>query len=333
MALLESKQVFIDEGNSRLNCTIIDSLKIELMFFVIFAHVCGVNFSNQNNVLIYDFFYTFHMPLFIFISGYLTHCTNKKKLFQRIFRLVETYCVFQFIRICLFHDYSFTSILTPKSSLWYLLSLVYWRSTCYFLSKYFPGKRFKIVLVITSILSILLGYINIGTILSFQRTFSFAPFFFLGYYLQDKEIFTFIKSKSKLFSIIIIVCNIVALVLINKNLSIYLHQSYPYIEYSLNIYMSPIVKALILTDSFLMSYAFANILPTIKFKHRVDTLIIYVFHYFFVDIYAIAHFPSHPLLCLSYSVIVFVILYYLQSNKMLLFICNPISKTIEKVLG
>lgn len=323
----------MDEDNSQLNSTIIDSLKIELMFFVVFAHVCGVNFSNHCNVLLYDFFYTFHMPLFIFISGYLTHCSSKKKLFQRIVRLVETYCVFQFIRICLSHDFLITSILTPKSSLWYLLSLFYWRLSCYFISTYFSRKRFKIVLVVASILCLLIGYINVGTILSFQRTFSFAPFFFLGYYLQDREIFAIIKSKSKLFSIIIIVCNIVALVLINKNLSIYLHQSYPYIEYSFNIYMSPFVKALILVDSFLMSYAFANILPTIKFKHRVDTLIIYVFHYFFVDIYAIAHFPSHPLLCLSYSVVVFIILYYLHSNKMLLFICNPISKTIEKVLG
>lgn len=328
---MECKQVLMDESYSQLNSTIIDSLKLELMFFVIFAHVCGVNFSNQYNVLIYDFFYTFHMPLFIFISGYLTHCTNKKKLFQRIVRLVETYCVFQFIRLCLFHDFSFTSILTPKSSLWYLLSLVYWRSTCYFLSKYFPGKRFKIVLVITSILCLLVGYINIGTILSFQRTFSFAPFFFLGYYLQDKVIFTYIKSKSKLLSIIIIFFNIIAIMLVNKNLSIYLHLSHPYIEYSFNIYMAPIVKALILANSLLMSSAFTNILPSIKFRHKVDTLIIYVFHYFFVDLYAIAQFPSHPLFCLAYSVIVFIFLYYFQGNKILLFICNPISKTIEKV--
>lgn len=320
-------------GNNKLlnNSTIIDSLKIELIFFVIYAHVCGVNFFNQYNVLIYDFFYTFHMPLFIFISGYLTHCNDKKKIFKRIIRLLETYCVFQIIRMCLSNDFSFVSIFVPKSTLWYLLSLFYWRIACYFLSKWFPGKKFKLVLAISSILCLTVGYINIGTLLSFQRTFVFAPFFFLGYYLQGKDIFYILKSKSKLLFACIIICNIIVLILINKNLSIYLHQSHPYFDYGFNLYTAPLIRLIILIDSLLMSFAIVNILPSMKFKHKVDTLIIYVFHYFFVDLYEVIHISPHPVLCFLYSIAIFILLYYFQNNKVLLFICNPISKTLEKV--
>ena len=52
---------------------LLDNLKVVLIFFVVFGHVIEY-YIKDNSVLrtIYIFIYIFHMPLFVFVSGYLS---------------------------------------------------------------------------------------------------------------------------------------------------------------------------------------------------------------------------------------------------------------------
>ena len=52
--------------------TKIDSLKFLLVILVIIGHVVGPYKTIQSNMIIKDFIYLFHIPLFVYISGYLS---------------------------------------------------------------------------------------------------------------------------------------------------------------------------------------------------------------------------------------------------------------------
>lgn len=79
-----------------------DTLKFVLIFLVVFGHVLEVNYPPGSvNRGIYNFIYSFHMPLFVFISGRFSHIKNRANYKKGIIRLLETYVAFQVIRTIL----------------------------------------------------------------------------------------------------------------------------------------------------------------------------------------------------------------------------------------
>ena len=70
-----------------------DNIKGILILLVVFAHfIEGISSTEY----VYKFIYIFHMPLFIFVSGYFGKF-DKKKL---ILHLVYPYIVFQLLDLC-----------------------------------------------------------------------------------------------------------------------------------------------------------------------------------------------------------------------------------------
>ncbi|WP_052356695.1 acyltransferase family protein [[Clostridium] dakarense] len=61
----------------------VDNLKVLLIFLVVFGHLIE-RYINTNDTLMgmYMFIYTFHMPLFIFISGFLSKNIHKSKKYS-----------------------------------------------------------------------------------------------------------------------------------------------------------------------------------------------------------------------------------------------------------
>ena len=108
--------------------TYFDSLKAFLMIFVILGHsldLGGVNDRLANSLQYW--IYTFHMPLFVFVTGYFTNCQSKN--FKKgILNLLVVYVIFQALHIV--EDRRMPEIrdlLCPAFSLWYILSCVWWR--------------------------------------------------------------------------------------------------------------------------------------------------------------------------------------------------------------
>lgn len=76
-----------------------DSLKFVLIFLVVLGHVLEINYPEGSlNRGLYNFIYMYHMPLFVFVSGYFSKIRNKDKYKKGIIRLFETYVIFQIIR-------------------------------------------------------------------------------------------------------------------------------------------------------------------------------------------------------------------------------------------
>ncbi|GAA5344329.1 fucose 4-O-acetylase-like acetyltransferase [Planifilum fimeticola] len=166
-----------------------DNAKFVLITLVVIGHAY-TNLRHDNEIVktAYLLIYSFHMPLFILISGYFTKNYNKPGYMQKtIATLLVPYFIFEVI-YSVFRHYLYQTenlnltILIPYWSMWFLLSLFLWRMLLpYFL-------QFKRPLLLCFLVAVLAGYVEgVDQFLSLQRTLGFFPFFLLGFYLQKRH--------------------------------------------------------------------------------------------------------------------------------------------------
>lgn len=287
-----------------------DSIKFALIVLVIIGHTLE-EFSNIEtnrwSLTTYFSIYTFHMPLFVFISGYFTS-SNKAKITNSILRIAETYFVFQCIRLCISDNWSFSNIITPQWTLWYLLSLCFWRMLVLILP-FELSTRSKIYVVLLSVLlSIGMGFIPLETELSFQRTFNFFPFFLAGHLAKNTEMISYIRNQAHSICIIIVVAIILAICLFDKPLySLLMFQSI-----SINGIVGQIAwKTLSLGICIIMSVSIINLMPTFNnkiAKYGQYTLVFYLLHTFMIEFLKFLQLPCGYLPSLFYSLLIIVVL-------------------------
>jgi fucose 4-O-acetylase-like acetyltransferase len=176
-----------------------DNLKFILIFFVIFAHTLTQLVKSAPIIeVLYTYIYSFHMFLFIFVSGYFS-----KKIGTSGFKKYDAVKL-MLIYIISYLGYFFYSqvipglhptnfdLTVPYDVLWYLVSLLAWRV---FLP-YVVELRHPIIL--SFLIAILSGYIiEDHYFLSLSRTIKFFPFFLCGYYLSQEKVGKLVKSFPK----------------------------------------------------------------------------------------------------------------------------------------
>lgn len=164
-----------------------DNLKFILIFLAVLGHLLTISpdWGGWNEAL-YRLIYSFHMPVFLFITGWFA--VYKRRTI--VFHLAYLYVLFQtihqvVIRGLLFQEPIVLDYSTPAWSLWYLVVCLF----SYLLIPLFHvrGKRRRsCVLILFFLLSVLYGLDHeIGKYLSLGRFFSFLPFFALGCYARD----------------------------------------------------------------------------------------------------------------------------------------------------
>lgn len=157
--------------------TNLDGLKFLLIFLVVFAHI-----HFQGNGLLYRIIYSFHMPLFIAVSGYCTSIKSWEKTLKSVRRIFKVYVLFAFITLiityfsndkCLPDDFW----ITPP--LWYLEVIMIYRIAL----KVIDGKLNLMswrAVICSFTIGFLIGFVPFE-LFAFQRLFAFFPFFHLGY--------------------------------------------------------------------------------------------------------------------------------------------------------
>lgn len=260
-----------------------DNIKAVLIFSVVLAHYFRMSDSFTLTAFggaAYVISFSYIMQGFLFVSGYFSG--NLDKCRSTAFRtflfpyLILMPAMFG-IRYSIFGNAHLNYAL-PTMALWYLLTLFYYR----FLLK--DLVRIKYILPISIVISLMAGFVPfLNSTLSLGRTFSFLPFFLLGYYFKKEwiERLRAIPKAAGLLALAALLCISVSIACFHLFPLAALYMKASYGATGLSWYQGVTVRSFILLISVLWIFVFINLAPKKKtFLVLVgqNTMTIYVLH-------------------------------------------------------
>ncbi|MCT2195201.1 acyltransferase family protein [Paenibacillus sp. p3-SID1389] len=187
-----------------------DNVKLLLIILVVVGHIIIPLNSGVTFKPLFTLIYSFHMPLFIFISGYFSKNIGSDNYGKRIIaNLLIPYLIFETL-YSLFDYYLITdnqekltfTYLTPYWIMWFLVSMICWKLVLPYTAKIKPW----ISLTLTIIAGIAIGYAgDVAYYGSISRTIAFFPFFISGFYFDKKWLLKFSHWVYKFISIAILI--------------------------------------------------------------------------------------------------------------------------------
>lgn len=260
-----------------------DNIKAFLIFSVVIAHYYKMSGSFAPGTfggVVYTISFSYIMQGFLFVSGYFSKNPDRCRtaafqtfLFPYLILMPVMYCV----RYLNFGNANL-DLTMPTMALWYLLTLFFYR---YFLRNLI---RIKNILPISIAVSLASGFIPfLDSSLSLGRTFSFLPFFLLGYYFKEEWII-WIKKVPKTYgvltlAILVSICTFVAFSGIIPLAVLYMKA--PYVSTGLSWPEGIVVRTLILLFAMAWIFVIVNLAPQRRtFLSLIgrNTMTVYVMH-------------------------------------------------------
>ena len=194
------RKVDMETAIVRQRIHILDTLKGILILLVVIGHLLEVIPGFGLSHPLYKIIYSFHMPAFIFISGFFIK-PSLKKLIRLLILFIATQLVYQIFVHLVYQKLPITdfriTFQQPYWILWYLVVMIYYTCLSPILNLT-KGSGEWITFGASVLFALVVGYISeIGYPLSLSRFFVFLPFFIAGFYAKrhKEKIFT---SFSKL---------------------------------------------------------------------------------------------------------------------------------------
>lgn len=163
----------------------LDSLKGFMIILVVFGHVILPIESMPSQIsFLYDFIYLFHMPLFVFVSGFFAKSTFKDGRLRanRILSYVALAFLFNIaVKVVDPGELTIKSAFFFSSAPWYLMSLATWMCLTPLLKSLKPWFAVSVSFAMAIGLAVSPMSTNF---ISLSRTVSFLPWFTLGYYMN-----------------------------------------------------------------------------------------------------------------------------------------------------
>lgn len=263
------------------------------------------------------------MPLFVFISGFFSRRENLK-----LSTIIKPLVVFQLINVIIISilrsNFSVSYFLIPHWTLWYLLSLVFWR----IILKCTPDKLINtpyVYLGITFVAALLIGlFLPYGRILSIQRTISFLPFFLLGYYFRNNSIKQVLWGKFLSIFLLLTICLFNILGCYPSNASILLRGADPY-----NLSDLP-AKIFLLLCTLVCVYSLWNLKCEIRSLAKIGekSLLYYLYHgliiqFLLVPLTQRLNLPTDMCCILIYLSTILFIIYQMSRISLFRWLVNP----------
>ncbi|MFS0673213.1 acyltransferase family protein [Ornithinibacillus sp. 179-J 7C1 HS] len=265
-----------------------DNAKVLLIFLVVFGHVIQPYIDGSTGMhTLYTWIYTFHMPAFIFLSGFFAKGFGDKGYILKLAKkLLIPYIIFQLIYSSYYYVIGKSNWLTdmfyPHWSLWFLISLFSW----HMLLILFKRLPVYASLLVAILLGITVGYLAaIGHSFSLSRTFVFFPFFLLGYWLKEEHILLLKRRSAKVLSVVVMVTIAICIYFAPEINTGWLLASKSYFDLGMQEF-GGVARLLVYLTSTLMA---ASVLAWVPFKRNSmtklgeRTLYVYLLHGFLVQ--------------------------------------------------
>lgn len=314
-----------------------DSLKFFLIMCVVLGHVMEHNVtlnSLDTESTLYIFIYTFHMPLFIFVSGYFSKNIIWAKFKKNVLSLLLTYYVFQAIlSIPLMLDGSFLIrdfLFHPRNVMWYIPALLFWRFAFCFIPKL--KIHFFVIIILSIVAALTIGFKTTTDSLMYlpSRIIVFSPYFILGYYCSHSTIEK-IRNWNKIYSVISLAIVFVSIYLFtNVQFAISLHGIVSFDILFPNDKLSGcLYRLLTFSVSIFVSLCIINIMTTKLAKWGNKTMDIYLLHaplvyILYINILATYNLKVNLLAEVIVFILIVIICLFLSNQKIIQYLLNPI---------
>lgn len=265
-----------------------DNYKGILIFLVVLGHFLysyAMGMDRGLSDMIVTFIYSFHMPAFVFCSGYLSK-SERSRARPALIKLLIYYLIFN--TVMMLYDWlvdgGSISFLTPYYSFWYVLSLIAWRLGVDKIAKV------KGIIPLSFAICLVLGFWSEFTnILSVRRTICFFPFFLIGYLFDAERFNCFIKKRNwktillgALFVLVVAIATISLMLVKNVTITMLLFGTY----YSVtDAFMRVILIIIAMCFIFGMMLVVPNIKIPLLTNIGKNSLLIYFVHRLITLIY------------------------------------------------
>lgn len=209
-----------------------DNIKAFLIFCVVLGHGLE-DFLVGGLKTVYVLIYSFHMPMFVFISGMFARYEPKRI----VKKLLLPYLLFQII-YCLMYGEGHINIqfLTPIWVLWYLFAMIVWSILIPFIDLKKTRER-KLLFAGSILLALMVGFnSDIGYYMSLSRIVVYFPFFLLGFYYRRLEkMQIFFKNLDVKYLLVAALAVTLTICYISEHLNVcWIYGSYDYVAMKYN---------------------------------------------------------------------------------------------------
>ena len=317
-----------------------DNIKAVLIFLVVLGHfLLPIHEEGNVLVLIKRLIYVFHMPLFVFVSGYFSKRIYKdgKYNFKKILYLIKAYILFvvaiqAVYAISGFRSFRKIDFFAQSGAPWYLFAMIAWYLMIPLIRKFKPLP----VIIVNIVLALAAGFFkNVGDFLCLSRILVFGPFFFLGYYMEQQMLEKALRPAYKKIVTVAALSICAGILLTGSKMKDELGMVYENISYYEldRLWEGPFVRLVLMIAAFVISWAILFYIP--REKTAVSfigqrTMPIYMLHRILRDVLMFAGiydylgnwgwFALFVLICLSISVI------YLLANRYVVDSVNQVLK-------
>ena len=263
---------------------LIDNIKVLLIFLVVFNHIIAFNLVKVDTVVRYVWYAItiFHMPAFVFISGYLSKKPqNVLKNFKNLLiPYVLGYTLTWYSQIWLGRSVDYEILRPTGSVMWYILALFIYRLTIEALGK------IRFIVPLSILFALWAGTRSeFTTFLSSSRIVVFFPFFVAGYLWKSEYITAIRKFKGKWILVAIsgVLLWAIPNYMIPNEMGIAIFRgNHGYQLCGLTDPQGVILRLLMYLVSFVVVYTMLALVPDIKLPLTYvgrHTMGIYFFHY------------------------------------------------------
>ena len=175
-----------------------DNFRCILMILVVLGHLLELQEGPLAEYL-YLVIYSFHMPLFVWLSGYFAKPADRSTLRTLALPYLVFQLLYSFAAVYLWRMEEEIKLLEPYWLMWFLMALFLWRLLLPLLEVK-DGKGQLLMLGGTFVLSLITGWEReLRYVLSFQRMVALLPMFLLGYYCRgcSRELADWWQSRSR----------------------------------------------------------------------------------------------------------------------------------------
>ena len=270
-----------------------DNVKAVLMFLVVLGHLLLPIHGESILVVVKRLIYVFHMPLFVFVSGYFakTFYKNGRYNYRKILYLAKAYLVFvvaiQLVYVASgYQRFSQINLFSQSGAPWYLFAMIAW----YLTIPVVRGRRPAFILVLSLVLALAAGFFReIGDFLCLSRILVFGPFFYLGYYMEHEHMQQLLQRRYR--RVVIPAAGLIAggILLFGQQLDDPLsmvYENFSYYELE-NVGSGLLVRLMLLLAACILSWALLFFVPQRKTRISAigqNTMPVYMLHRILRDI-------------------------------------------------